>query len=54
MKAKLEKAEKQLEAIEDRFVRHELFEAVLRPVEDDIKEIKTDLKEVLRSLKERK
>lgn len=54
MKAKIDKTEKQLEVIEDRFVRHELFEAVLKPVEEDIREIKTDLKEVLRSLKEGK
>ena len=51
MKAKVERAEKQLEVIEERFVRHELFEAVLRPVEEDIREIKADLKEVLRNLK---
>jgi len=51
MRAKVERAEKQLEVIEERFVRHELFEAVLRPVEEDIREIKADLKEVLRNLK---
>ena len=51
MKKTVERVEKDVDQLQAKFVSHELFEATLDPVTEDIREIKQDLKEILKSLK---
>ena len=50
-KKAVERLEKDLDSLQSKYVSHEVFQAKLEPVREDISEIKADLKEILKNLK---